>query len=116
MCRKCWIKVEMFHLFYQRIEEIQLTIIKIQPIVVENIDIHGKFENDVKSMETNKFFYKGSMNMSNVMDNSIKFDHHHLDDNFWRDESDVSLSECMYLFHFLLITYVFYTDLYIFQL
>lgn len=37
-------KVEMFHAFYQRIEEIQTTIIRVDPLVVENIDYQTKTE------------------------------------------------------------------------
>lgn len=48
ICTKCWLKVEMFHEFYMKIEQIQTTTIR-HPIVVENIDCSLKsddFAND----------------------------------------------------------------------
>lgn len=37
-------KVEMFHEFYQRIEEIQTTIIEADPLVIENIDCQMRID------------------------------------------------------------------------
>lgn len=39
-------KVEMFHEFYQRIEEIQTTIIEADPLVIENIDCQMRIDDD----------------------------------------------------------------------
>lgn len=40
VCEKCWLKVEIFHEFYIRIEEIHSTLYKNENIFVDNIDEH----------------------------------------------------------------------------
>lgn len=84
-------KVEMFHTFYQRIEEIQTTVIKVQPIVVENLNFYAKTEDNTNSIADDRV-----CQLDNKFDVSTKYDHH-FDDNFWHDESDVSIPESIYL-------------------
>lgn len=53
VCRECWKKVEIFHVFYQHIEEIHTTIMKMDPLVVEQIDGEIKNEESESQMQKN---------------------------------------------------------------
>lgn len=85
-------KVEMFHTFYQRIEEIQMTVIKVPTIVVENLNFFPKTEDNTDSILDDRISQIDSKSDVPV---DTKFD---LDfgDDFWHDESDVSFSESIY--------------------
>lgn len=85
-------KVEMFHSFYQHIEEIQTTMIKLDPLVVESLDIQMKIE------DGSSFSQKDEMTGINdrsdyqlgdyqIAENHTKFDSD-FDDNYWHDEFD----------------------------
>lgn len=78
-------KVEMFHAFYQRIEEIQTTIVKVDPLVIESIDCGMKDEDE-------------SEDVNNIDDKTLTVDSKydsHFDDNFWREDSDESQSNTL---------------------
>lgn len=82
-------KVEMFHSFYQQIEEIQTTMIKLDPLVVENLDIQMKMEDsyvqkDGTTLPNEADFFAG--------DHHTKFDSD-FDDNFWQSEFDDNQAE-----------------------
>lgn len=78
-------KVEMFHTFYQHIEAIQTTVIKVPAIVVENIDFHTKIEDSRMNNVDNKFDVP-------IEAIDTKYDHN-FDERFWLDEPNVTLSE-----------------------
>lgn len=78
-------KVEMFHSFYQHIEEIQMTMtmIKLDPLVVESFDIQIKLE-DGSSNTT-----KDVKCESNDRTDFPNDDHHtDLDDSYWYTDFD----------------------------
>lgn len=50
ICRKCWCRIELFHSFYQRIEEIQSSVVRSEPIIVNTLDI-----NEMKNEELDHF-------------------------------------------------------------
>lgn len=75
----------MFNAFYQRIEEIQMAIIKIQPIVVESIEFSTKIERNTEDFTERKEDLCPTYDMSPaVASNEV--------------ESISSLAESMYIF------------------
>ncbi|XP_031641089.1 zinc finger protein 454-like isoform X2 [Contarinia nasturtii] len=80
ICRKCWIKVDMFHAFYQHIEEIQSNLIKSDPLVAENLDI--------KSEDTLSHMQKEESN--NDTNYGLEFNDTHWNDDFDANQSDAS--------------------------
>lgn len=82
--------VEMFHAFYQRIEEIQTTIIKVDPLVVENIDFQIKTEIDSPSADRES----GNRRRTSTRTTTTKCEPD-FDDNCWFAECDDSLSESL---------------------
>lgn len=75
-------KVEMFHGFYQTIEEIHINIIKDinDPLVVENIDFEMKIEGN--SIQTQK---QQAINEANVFEDDSKYESGY-GNNYWHNE------------------------------
>lgn len=82
----------MFDTFYQRIEEIQSTVIQAQPIVVENLNVHTKLENSHDSIANEREY--NIDNDTNVETIDEKYDPH-FDNHLWNDNLHASPSECM---------------------
>lgn len=78
----------MFHIFYQRIEEIQTTIINVDPLVIENIDCLIK--SDDESHQTGDDAENTADYKVNVSDES-KYTSH-FEDDFWQDDYNESHS------------------------
>lgn len=96
ICRKCWLKVQMFHVFYQRIEEIQMTVIKIQPTIVENL----AFPTKIESNSNDSIDYHHTNELEQQKDSLFKdIDPKYDDNEVWPDVDSVnSLSESMILY------------------
>lgn len=100
ICRKCWLKVQMFHVFYQHIEEIQTTVIKIQPIIVENIalptKIESNFEDSLEEHHTNELEQQKDSIIEDIVP---KHDECFDDNDVWRDADSIdSLSQSIRIF------------------
>lgn len=72
-------KVEMFHAFYEQIEEIQTTIIKVDPLVVENIDFEMKIDKNAIQLQK-----QPTINKTN---DDVKYDSD-FGDHFWQNDFD----------------------------
>lgn len=92
ICRKCWMKVEMFHSFYQQIEEIQTTMIKLDPLIVENLNIQMKIEDSTSRVQPDKL--TGANEKTDFLTEEIhtKFDSD-FDDSYWHGEFDDNQAE-----------------------
>lgn len=81
ICRKCWIKVEMFHVFYEHIEEIQTTLMKVDPLVVVSTDFNVEDEDSSIHMQKNERRRKYNKRGDSLHANAF------YDSNFiWQDE------------------------------
>lgn len=81
-------QVEKFHSFYQQIEEIQTTLIKFDPIVVESLDIQMKIEDGSSQkdeMTNDRSDYQ-------IGESDTKFDSD-FDDTYWNDGFDDTEAE-----------------------
>lgn len=83
-------KVEMFHSFYQQIEEIQTTMIKLDPLVVESLDIQMKIEDDPNFNQKDEL--TSDRSDYQIGESDTKFDSD-FDDTYWNDGFDDNEAE-----------------------
>lgn len=88
-------KLEMFHTFYQHIEEIQSTVIQEQPIIVENLNVRKKSGNNLESVANDRMCNVDNDNDTIVGTIDVKYDHH-FNENVWHDVIHASSSERMF--------------------
>lgn len=76
ICRKCWMKVEMFHVFYQQIKEVQNTMTNLDPLVV---DTQFKVDDSSQFAPKDEIKYKRTEDINHIPD---------IGESYWQNECD----------------------------